>query len=369
MLASGDEDGDGELNYAELTAIDPSLYESLGLKDATALLKKFDYNNDGQLDVGERRSIINALIPALDHEAKRLNQTGEYTSASFLWQNLKSLKTTLKKDHEEEVATLQQKFADNYDGVEKSELEFFKVRVKELRASLVADWDAKEAHMESVYKQKLDLLRGTKVTTKNPTGPIVTKFPPEVLQIRAKLASLSRLKRPDDIQLMEGNRLQKVLHDMEDHCHAKHATLGPAYYARREKEFLAELSTQRQKLKALRLKSYARFEKFVDQAWTSMTKRHNAYASRMGHAHKMGMQELVLEDIRPVRSLPMLPVITSKRPIAGSIGRGGLDRLSNGLSAYSLPHDITPPPGHILRVTAAGPPVQLPKATSFLRRK
>ena len=47
-------------------------------------------------------------------------------------------------------------------------------------------------------------------TIRNPTGPIVTKFQPEVLQIRAKLQSLSHLKRPNDIQLMEGERLQKV---------------------------------------------------------------------------------------------------------------------------------------------------------------
>ena len=55
-----------------------------------------------------------------------------------------------------------------------------------------------------------------------------------------------------------------------------------------------------------------------------------------------------------MRSLPLLPVITSKGPTTA--GQGGLQRLSNGLSAYGLPHDITPPPGHILRVTAAAPP-------------
>jgi hypothetical protein len=30
MLASGDGNGDGDLDYAELTNIDPLLYESLG---------------------------------------------------------------------------------------------------------------------------------------------------------------------------------------------------------------------------------------------------------------------------------------------------------------------------------------------------
>jgi len=30
MMASGDADGDGGLDYAELTAINPILYESLG---------------------------------------------------------------------------------------------------------------------------------------------------------------------------------------------------------------------------------------------------------------------------------------------------------------------------------------------------
>jgi len=48
--------------------------------------------HDGQLDIDERRQIIRALIPQLGQEAKRLNETGEYTSASFLWQNLKFLK-------------------------------------------------------------------------------------------------------------------------------------------------------------------------------------------------------------------------------------------------------------------------------------
>ena len=65
---------------------------SLGMKDATALLKKYDYNHDGQLDIDERRKIIKMLIPQLDQEANALLKTGEYTSASFLWQNLKALK-------------------------------------------------------------------------------------------------------------------------------------------------------------------------------------------------------------------------------------------------------------------------------------
>jgi hypothetical protein len=38
ILASGDNDGDGGLDYAELTSINPVLYESLGLKDATVRL-------------------------------------------------------------------------------------------------------------------------------------------------------------------------------------------------------------------------------------------------------------------------------------------------------------------------------------------
>ena len=191
----------------------------------------------------------------------------------------------------------------------------------------------------------------------------MTKFSTEVLQIRAKLRSLSHLKRPDDIQLMEGTRLQKTLHILEDHAHAKHATYAPAYYEQKERELTRERDAQRKKLTALKIKSYARFDKFVNQARVSLDKRHRAYDSRMGHAHKVGQHELVLEEVRPVRTLPMLPNITSKKPAAGSIGRGGLDRLSNGLSAYSLPHDITPPPGHILRVTAAGPAVHLPRAS------
>ena len=215
VLAKGDEDGDGGLDYAELTTINPMLYESLGLKDATALLKKYDYNNDGKLDIGERRSIINALIPELNYEAKRLNETGEYTSASFLWQNLKSLKKTLRDDHRDEVATLQEKFAGKYETVESDEEAFFRRRVREIEAALEADWDEKERFLERVYEQKIKLLRRTKATARNPTGPIVTKFNPEVLQIRAKLRSLSHLKRPDDIQLMEGTRLQKVLHHLE----------------------------------------------------------------------------------------------------------------------------------------------------------
>ena len=339
------------------------LYESLGLKDATALLKKYDYNNDGRLDIGERRSIIQALIPELDHEAKRLNETGEYTSASFLWQNLKSLKKTLRDDHRDEVATLQEKFSGKYEKVEREEEVFFRRRVVELRMALEADWEEKENFLERVYEQKIKLLRSTRSTARNPTGPIVTKFSPEVLQIRAKLRSLSHLKRPDDIQLMEGTRLQKVLHNLEDHAHAKHATYAPAYYLKKERELLSERDVQRKKLTALRIKSFARFEKFVNQARVSLDKRHRAYAARLGHAHEVGMHELVLEDVRPVRTLPLLPSITSKKPAAGHIGKGGLDRLSNGLSAYSLPHDITPPPGHILRVTAAGPPVQLPRGS------
>jgi hypothetical protein len=61
-----------------------------------------------------------------------------------------------------------------------------------------------------------------------------------------------------------------------------------------------------------------------------LDKRHRSYSSRMDHAHKVGMHELVLEDVRPVRTLPLLPSITSKKPHAGNVGKGGLDRLSNG---------------------------------------
>mmetsp|Transcript_39143 Transcript_39143/g.96956 ORF Transcript_39143/g.96956 Transcript_39143/m.96956 type:complete len:423 (-) Transcript_39143:39-1307(-) len=365
VLASGDADGDGGLDYAELTAINPVLYETLGLKDATALLKKFDYNNDGQLDIGERRQIIRALIPQLDQKAKELNQTGEYISASFLWQNLKSLKATLKKDHRDEIATLQEKFSKNYHTkVEDKEEAFFRQRVGELHAALTADWDEKEAFLERVFKQKFDLLYMERDTTRNPTGPIVAKFPSEVLQIRAKLMSLSHLKRPDDMQLMEGTRLQKALHHMEDNCHAKHATLSPAYFSHQEKDLTKQLHTQRKKSTALRIKAFDKLGKFVGQARDSLDKRHRSYASAMDHAHKMGMHELVLEEVRPVRTLPMLPVITSKTPATANIGKGGLDRLSNGLSAYRLPHDITPPAGHILRVTAAGPPRPLLSKTA-----
>lgn len=347
-----------------MTSINPTLYESLGLRDATALLKRFDYNNDGQLDVGERRGIIQQLIPHLDHEAKRLNKTGEYTSASFLWQNLKSLKGTLKSDHREEVASLQEKFAGKYEKVEEEEKRFFKRRVEELREALVQQWSEKERFLERVSEQKLALMRATSETARDPTGPMVTKFSPEVLQIRAKLRSLSHLKRPDDIQLLEGTRLQRTLHAMEDDAHARHATQAPAYYTRKERELIGELEVQRKKLNALRIKSFARFEHVVEQARVSLDKRHRAYSARMSHAHKVGMHELVIEDVRPARVLPLLPTLTSKKPIAGTIGKGGLDRLSNGLSAYALPHDIAPPPGHILRVTAAGPPVQLPTKAS-----
>jgi len=364
MLASGDGNGDGDLDYAELTNIDPLLYESLGLKSATALLRKFDYNNDGQLDIEERRSIIGQLIPQLGLDAQRLNQTGEYTSASFLWQNLKSLKGTLKSDHRGEVATLQEKFAGRYEKVEAGEEEFYRQRVGELDVALTADWAGKAAFLERVYAAKFAMLRGTRSSARNPTGPSVTKFPPEALQIRSKLRSLSRLKRPDELQLLEGNRLQAMLHAMEDNAHAKHATLAPAHYLHEERALTAELAQQRNKLEALRIKSFARFEKFSNQARVSLDKRHRAYHARMDHAHRMGMHELVLEDVRPVRTLPILPSITSKLPTTAHIGRGGLDRLSNGLSAYCLPADITPPPGHILRVTAAGAAAHFPKPKS-----
>jgi|AntAceMinimDraft_5_1070358.scaffolds.fasta_scaffold70862_1 hypothetical protein len=38
--------------------------------------------------------------------------------------------------------------------------------------------------------------------------------------------SLSRLKRPDELQLLEGNRLQAMLHAMEDNAHAKAGKSG-----------------------------------------------------------------------------------------------------------------------------------------------
>ena len=64
VLASGDADGDGGLDYAELTAINPVLYETLGLKDATALLKKFDYNNDGRAALHWSPSTFQSAIQA-----------------------------------------------------------------------------------------------------------------------------------------------------------------------------------------------------------------------------------------------------------------------------------------------------------------
>lgn len=347
ILSSGDDDGDGTLDFSELTGINADLYETLGLKDATALLQKYDYNNDGQLDVKERREIILTLIPQLDKEAKMLNRTGEYTSASFLWQNLKSLKETLRADHKSEIIDMQNKESTWFKTTASREGDFLKERAGALSAALEADFDLKEAFLKRVFEKKMELLHAQKHKVRDPTGPITTKMNSEILNIRHKLEKLSHTKKPTDIMLMEGTRLQKVLHKLEDQQHAKHAMLAPAYFKRQEKELKERYESDCAKMKALRIKARTKLRNFVEDSTEQLGYRHKNYSDTLSHSHTIGVQDWVLDDVRPVRSLPALPALTSKTPT----GNGTFGRLSNGLSATKLYSDIIPPPGQILRVT------------------
>jgi len=356
LLSSGDTDGDGALGFVELTNINPALYETLGLKDATMLLQKYDYNNDGQLDIKERREIITQLIPELDKEANLLNRTGEYTSASFLWQNLKGLKETLKRDHRQEIVDDQHAQEGRFKKVAEKEGLFFRERSVALMQAVEADFDEKERFMARIFQKKLDLLHAQRSKIKNPTAPITTKVSTEVLNIRAKLEALSRTKRPTDVMLLEGSRLQKELHAMEDKHHAQHAMLAPAYFKAQEKELRSQYEANAAKLRALRIKARNKLQHHIDESKASLGYRHKNYSLSLRHAHTVGTQELVVENVRPVRPLPMLPALTSKTPS----GVGVLGRLSNGISACNLASDIIPPPGQILRATTAEPAIGPP---------
>ena len=95
---------------------------------------------------------------------------------------------TIKADHAAEVEGIQKHFEREYRAeVEDREEAFFRVRITELYDALTAHWDAKEAFLERVLKQKLALFKKTKPHSKHPTGPRVTKFPPEVFGAAAVL--------------------------------------------------------------------------------------------------------------------------------------------------------------------------------------
>ena len=323
LLTGGDANDDGVLNYEELASINPKLYRMLGIQeDVNVLLRKFDTNHDGLLDHKERRAVLRGLVPTLREQAKKLCQTGEYTAAGELWNNRTNLIKTIKADHAAEVEGIQKHFEREYRAeVEDREEAFFRVRITELYDALTAHWDAKEAFLERVLKQKLALFKKTKPHSKHPTGPRVTKFPPEVLELRRYLKNLSHARHPTDFQLAEGERMKIKLHKLEDEAHAKHATLAPAYYERELKKFIRAQADDRYKLKQLRVNSFDIFGNYVAQAREMLSARHRVYDIRMAHAHALGPQEKILEELKPYYQLQMLKPVDDKKPTLKKVFR------------------------------------------------
>ena len=363
MLTGADADGDGRLDYGELANIDPDLYiDVLGLKDAESMLRKFDKNKDGHIDAHERRELIKGLIPKLKEETVALREAGEFVASGVLWQNRRKFMESLRESHVKDVEHSQKAFEQKYfDTVEDEEDAFFKVRVEELHDALRRHWEGKDTYIERVIQRKWTLFKSTKDTCKDPTAPLTPKMSKRVFELRALLHNLSCSRHPTKFQLEEGERFKVELHQLEDEAHARHATLQPAWYKLKERECKEELATMRAKHRQLKRASFDRFFEYVNEARALLASRHGAYHQRMEHAHKVGLSDSVIDELRHPRPLNAQPTITSYSPrMPKHAGDGNLDRVANGLGAYQLAHhERTPKPEHILRVTASGPPKRL----------
>ena len=212
-----------------------------------------------------------------------------------------------------------------------------------------------------MIQRKWTLFKSTKDTCKDPTAPLTPKMSKRVFELRALLHNLSCSRHPTKFQLEEGERFKVELHQLEDEAHARFATLQPAWYKLKERECKEELATMRAKHRQLKRASFDRFFEYVNEARALLASRHGAYHQRMEHAHKVGLSDSVIDELRHPRPLNAQPTITSYSPrMPKHAGDGNLDRVANGLGAYQLAHhERTPKPEHILQVTASGPPKRL----------
>jgi hypothetical protein len=141
------------------------------------------------------------------------------------------------------------------------------------------------------------------------------------LELRRYLKNLSHARHPTDFQLAEGERMKIKLHKLEDEAHAKHATLAPAYYERELKKFIRAQADDRYKLKQLRVNSFDIFGNYVAQAREMLSARHRVYDIRMAHAHALGPQEKILEELKPYYQLQMLKPVDDKKPTLKKVFR------------------------------------------------
>ena len=209
MLSRQDVDGDGTLDYAEISGAvaDEETTEylrELGMNDAMALMQRLDSGGSGVIDAKARRDFIRGLVPDLKEEVKRLRATGEYVASGVLHNQRKDFVASLKADHKKEVVSLQKMFDKNYGDVRNAEETYFSKRTRGLHDALVRHWNKQEQYLEGVIAKKIALFMSSKETTRNPTDPITPKYTNETFELRALLRNLSVARNPTAFQLREG---------------------------------------------------------------------------------------------------------------------------------------------------------------------
>ena len=376
MLSRQDVDGDGTLDYAEISGAvaDEETTEylrELGMNDAMALMQRLDSGGSGVIDAKARRDFIRGLVPDLKEEVKRLRATGEYVASGVLHNQRKDFVASLKADHKKEVVSLQKMFAKNYGDVRSAEETYFSKRTRGLHDALVRHWNKQEQYLEGVIAKKIALFMSSKETTRNPTDPITPKYTNETFELRALLRNLSVARNPTAFQLREGERHKIRLHELEDEAIAKHATYQPRWFKQQAAKLKKDIKLMRLKFAQCKRESFDQYRKYAGQARGLLDRRHAVYDQRVEHAHKMGVHEKVLEDLRPVRALKMQPEIHSYRPTMQRLNKGGgnLDRVANGLGGYHLREleRTGGAPQHVLRASSSGPPVQIDPRTKRRR--
>jgi len=366
VLSRGAVPGDGVLDYAEVaTAVadeeTTEYLKELGMKDAMALMQRLDGDGSGNVDAKSRRDFIRGLVPTLKDEVYRLRATGEYVASGFLRTRREAFIEDLKLDHKNEVVSLQKMFEKNYEKVELEEETYFKKRVSGIYSALVEHWNAQERYLEGVVQKKIALFMSKKDTTRNPTDPLTPKYTNETFELQALLRNLSAARHPTAFQLREGERHKIRLHELEDEAIARHATHQPLWFKSQAAQLKKNIQLMRSKFAQCKRESFDQYEKHVSQAREMLSRRHAVYDQRIKHAHRVAIQEKVLEDLRPVRALKMQPEIHSYGPTMQHLNKGGgnLDRVANGLGGYHLRNleRTGGAPQHVLRASSSGPPV------------
>lgn len=340
-----DVDSDNQLVLDELVNMDPALYETLGFKNASALLDTFDSNGDKCLDQYEQQDLLRNFIPALKKDMNLLAAPGEradFVGVAELRASVDEFKQIVqqyeRKQHTQHTKVQRDRFSESILAEQNRHHEDW---AQEFMAFERA-FDAKEARILAIYKFKLiKMLKDAHAGTLTKKGEqLKPKMPPHVLEKQKRLHYFAKAREYDKHALTEAATLQKELRIHEEQADAEHEVHKKEHIKREIQKLFNERDVEIRKIQRMRCDLRSKLKTYHGKSSDILAQRHKNYNDKLNHDRKISAQHDVLFGLNPKRALPIVHV--NKEAVA-DISKGFAKRHTTVLPPVSYVINSAPP--------------------------